>query len=102
MIVNKEILEKVRTFGAFRYSVFKMLSLLNIEAEQHDLFIEEFDNKESRVRRYYEQGVAMGEHNVSVALMKKAEEGDVFASQQLEDLSDKRNVENLRKELFGV
>ncbi len=102
MITNPEILEKVRTFGAFQYDVFKIIMLLNILPEQRSDFVAEFENKNSTLRRYYERGVAMGEHNISVALRKRAEEGDVFATQQLEDTMEKKKIENLRKELFGI
>ncbi len=102
MITSPEILTKVRTFGVFKYPVDKIVLLLNILPEQTGDFLEEFENKSSALRRHYEQGVVMGEHNISIALMKKAEEGDVFAVQQLEDLIENRAVDNLRKELFGV
>ncbi len=102
MVTNPEILEKVKTFGAFQYDVYKIITLLNILPEQRADFVIEFEDKTSTLRRYYEQGVAIGEHNLSVALRKRAEDGDVFANQQLEDFMGKKKVESLRKELFGV
>ena len=54
------------------------------------------------IYKVYHQGVAIGEYNQDAALMKQAENGDLYAIQELKIRQFNRDLESDRIERFGI
>lgn len=102
MEYTPEILQKVKTFGALGLSSQRIALLLGLSPKDTQAFIIEFNDTTSLVYKTYEQGVAIGEYNQDAALMKQAEKGDLFAIQELKIRQFNRDLEDDRKERFGL
>jgi len=102
MLIDQNTLIKIRNYGALKYTVDRIVVLLGVDPDEELKFVEEFQDPKSQVRRYYEQGVAIGEYNIDVELAKAGEKGDVLAIMEISKKQDHRRISGLRKELFGV
>lgn len=102
MVVDQNTLIKIRNYGALKYTVARMIVLLNLDPDEADAFEQEFQDPLSAIRRYYEQGLAIGEYNIDVELAKAGEKGDVLAIMEINKRNENRKIDQVRKDLFGV
>lgn len=102
MLIDQNTLIKIRNYGALKYTSDRIIVLLGLDPEEARRFNEEFRDELSQVRRFYEQGVAIGEYNIDVELAKQGEKGDVFAIMEINKQHENRRIDQLRNELFGV
>lgn len=102
MEYTPEILQKVKTFGALGLSAKRIALLIGFSKTDEQTFIADFNDEKSLVFQIYEQGVSIGEYNQDAILMKQAEKGDLFAIQELKIRQFNRDLEEDRKERFGI
>lgn len=99
---DSAILKQVVNFGALKYDPYQMRKLLRLSDEESEEFVKQFQNEESEIRKYYEQGLSIGEYNIDAGLAKKAEKGEVDASIELGRRQHDQKIDKLTKELFGI
>jgi hypothetical protein len=102
MQFDQSTLIKIRNYGALKYPPGKIVVILGLTEEEKTLFFNEFNKKDSELRRYYEQGVAIGDYNIDAELAKTAEKGDTNAIIELNYRQFYQRIDHLRNELFGV
>ena len=101
-MTDQSTLIKIRNYGALKYTPEKICSILALHGDDKDRFLVEFDNQESDIRIFYEQGYAIGDYNIDAELAKKSEKGDIFAIVELGKRQYYNTVNRLKKDLFGV
>jgi len=89
MTLDQNTLSKIRNYGALKDT-------------EKEAFLQEYSDPQSQVRRYYDQGVAIGEYNADVELAKLGEKGDVLAIVELSRIQHKRRIDQTRHDLFGI
>lgn len=102
MTLDQNTLNKIRNYGALKYTADRICALLAIDGEERDAFLKEWDDPTGQVRKYYNQGVAIGDYNMDVELAKQGEKGDVIAISELQRIQQKRKIDQTRNELFGL
>lgn len=102
MTIDQNILNKIRNYGALKYTSDRICVLLGLEGEDMDWFLDQMEDSKSQVRKFYDQGVAIGEYNQDVELAKQGEKGDVLSIIELNKIQDDRRVNKVKDELFGV
>jgi hypothetical protein len=102
MILDQNTLNKIRNYGALKYTTDRICALLAIDGDEREAFMREWDDPASQLQRYYTQGVAIGEYNMDVELAKQGEKGDVIAISELQRIQQKRRIDQTKNELFGL
>lgn len=102
MRVDQNTLNKIRNYGALKYTCDRMCILLGLDSRDQAWFIGQMEDARSEVRKFYDQGVAIGEYNQDVELAKQGEKGDVLSIIELNKIQHDRKVNKVKKDLFGV
>lgn len=102
MITDQNTLNKIRNYGALKYTSDRICVLLGLDEKNRLWFMEQMDNTGSEVRAYYDRGVAIGEYNIDVELAKQGEKGDVFAIIEINKIQEERRISKVKKDLFGI
>jgi hypothetical protein len=102
MYLDEQQLAQVKSCGLVGTQPNQICKILGFVGETRRSFLIDFENEESKIRMIYDEGVAIGEYNIDAKLTKEAEKGDVFSIQQLKKNQEKREVDDLVKNLFGV
>lgn len=102
MVVDEDILTKIRNLGALGHTPIQIASILKIPSRERDGFLDEFSRRDTRVYEHYCLGKNMSYYNTNVELTKAAEKGDVFAIAKLEERKREQESDDLRNELFGI
>lgn len=102
MELNSDILQRIKICGALGYNARRIAVLIELPEKDLPDFLCAFSDKTSPIFVAYEQGVTIGSYNQDAALMKAAEKGDLFAIQELKDRQSERELEDDRKERFGI
>ena len=102
MTLDQNTLSKIRNYGALKYTADRICTLLALDESEKEAFLQEYSDPQSQVRRYYDQGVAIGEYNADVELAKLGEKGDVLAIVELSRIQHKRRIDQTRHDLFGI
>lgn len=102
MTLDETILNKIRNYGALKYRPRRIVELLGLNSEEQAFIVRELEDPDSIAYRYYRQGVKIGEYNVDAELAKNAEKGDILSIQELSDRQHKREMDDLKRELFGI
>lgn len=100
--MDQSSLTKIRNFGALKYSEKQICKMLGLFGDDELKFMVEFQDENSPIRQYYEQGVAIGQYNIDAELAKQSEKGDVFSIMELNKRQEQNKLNNLKKELFGI
>ena len=69
--------------GILGYSVEKCINILDIEDEV--IFVKDFNNPKSEIRKAYQKGVDKSEYAIDIKLFEKAKDGDLKALQKYEE-----------------
>ncbi len=101
-MTDQSTLIKIRNYGALKYPPDKICSILGLNGDERERFLVEFEDLETQIRTFYEQGVAIGDYNIDAELAKKSEKGDVLAIMELQKRQYYSNISRLKKDLFGV
>jgi len=100
--MDQNTLMKIRNYGALKFSVEKMCRILRFFGDDKNNFIVEMKKPNSEVRTYYDQGAAIGDYNIDAELAKKAEKGDVLCIMELSRRQHNNQINQLKKDLFGI
>jgi hypothetical protein len=99
---KSEILQKIRNFGALQYDADRICLLLGLSGNEKNEFLIDFQNEDSTVYQFYNQGEALGEYNVDAELAKLSDKGDAESIELQEKLRKNRKVNKIKSEYFGV
>ncbi|MCD6345994.1 MAG: hypothetical protein J7L96_01100 [Bacteroidales bacterium] len=102
MTLDQNTLNKIRNYGALKYTADRICVLLGLDEKDQDWFLEQMEEPGSRVRKFYDQGVAIGEYNQDVELAKQGEKGDVLSIIELSKIQFHRKIDKVKNDLFGV
>lgn len=102
MIIDEDILLKIRNFAALGHTPRQIASLLKVPPRETEMFLYEFTDPDTKVNEYYLMGRNMGYCNQNVELMKAAEKGDTFAIDTLDRRKHDQELADMRQELFGI
>ena len=102
MELTNDILQKIKTCGALGYPARRVAVLVNLASVDQDDFFRDFYDVNSMIYKVYHQGVAIGEYNQDAALMKQAENGDLYAIQELKIRQFNSDLDSDRIERFGI
>lgn len=100
--MDQSSLIKIRNYGALKYSPETICKMLGLFGEEADRFMVDFQNDQSPVRQFYDQGVAIGDYNIDAELAKQSEKGDILSIVELNNRQYRTKINNLKKELFGL
>lgn len=92
-------ISQVEVYGALRYSVEQMATLLRVNPE---ILRHEMENPDSEVSKAYSSGRSKADYNADTELLKKAQAGDAESITLLEQREQSRKLENLKSDLFGL
>jgi len=95
-------LVKVRNWAKLKYSPFRISILLGLNKEDREVFLVDIKTDDHPLRKIYDQGVASGEYDMDLTLMKAVEGGDMDAEKAYRDRQKERVIEELKNELFGI
>lgn len=102
MIYDETILRKITNFSALKYSPKRICSLIGLTGQEEEQLLVDLRTPDTDAYRAFNRGIAVGDYNIDTALMKASETGDVMAESTLRERQDKRKIEDLKKELFGL
>lgn len=97
-----EHIGKIKSFGALGYDAHRIADLLGLDAGQRNELLMRLNTPTDSLTIAYEQGRAIGEYNIDVELTKMAERGDGDSAILLAERAKKREVNDLKKRLFGI
>ena len=100
--MDQSTIIKIMNYGALRYAPENICKILGYSETQTSEFLLQFSKTKSEVRIAYDRGVLIGQYNIDAELAKQSEKGDIFSIQQLKENQEKREVDDLIKNLFGV
>lgn len=100
--MDQSSLIKIRNYGALKYEPEQICKILGLSSDDSQRFLVEFQDEESEVRKFYDQGVLFGDYNIDAGLTKQSEKGDIMAIIQLQERQEKTKISRLKKELFGI
>lgn len=101
-MTDQNTLIKIRNYGALKFSAEKICQILGLRGDEKEHFLLSFDDPESDIRQFYDQGTAIGEYNIDAELAKKAETGDIFSIIEQSKRQYHRRIDDMKKNLFGV
>ena len=90
---------QIRVYGALRYPISTMASLLNVPA---DYLEQELSNPTSAIATEYEKGKNQANYNSDTELLKSAQKGDAESITVLAEREHSRKLDDLKNELFGL
>ena len=93
---------QVRTFGALGYDAERIADLLDLHGDVRTELLIRLSIPDDKLRIAYENGRAIGEYNIDVELTKKAESGDVFAIMERSNRAHTREINDMKRKLFGI
>lgn len=99
---DSHILVKVRNWAALKYSPSRIITLLDLSREDALVFLDDIETEDHPLKKMYELGIAIGEYNMDVSLVKQAEGGNMDAEIQLRQRQKELKIREIKKELFGV
>lgn len=99
---DESILRKIVNFSALQYSPERICQLIGFAGEEAQQLLQDLQTEGTAPYTSYQKGIAVGEYNIDVALMKASENGDVMAEATLRERQDKRRVTDLKRNLFGI
>lgn len=102
MIIDEDILKRVRDYGALDQSPRQIAFLLRIPAGEIDAFIDEMMRPDTRLHEYYAAGKAIISYNTNVELARQAEKGDSDAIKLLDQRRQDQRYQDMCTELFGI
>lgn len=102
MIYDETILRKITNFSALQYSPERICFLIGLTGQESYQLLIDIKTPDTEAWRAYNRGSAVGDYNIDAALMKASETGDVMAEATLRERQDKRKIEDLKRELFGL
>lgn len=102
MIVDEDVLKRVRDYGALGHTPRQIAYLLRIRHTEADAFIDEMIRSDTRLHEYYESGKAVMNYNTNVELARQAEKGDSDSIKLLDQRKQEHRYEDLLSELFGI
>lgn len=102
MIYDDAILRKITNFSALQYRPERICFLIGLTGQEYEQLLSDIQTPDTEPNRAYNRGIAVGDYNIDAALMKASETGDVMAESTLRERQDKRKIEDLKRELFGL
>ncbi|MBD9177938.1 MAG: hypothetical protein EGP82_01980 [Odoribacter splanchnicus] len=96
------ILRKITNFGALQYSAERICRLIGLTGDEATQLLNDLYTPDSEPYKAYKRGIAIGDYNIDSALMKACEGGDVLAESTLRERQERRRIDDLKKELFGI
>lgn len=102
MIIDEQILKRIRDQGALGQTPSQISALLRIPFAERDAFRDEFTRPDTKVYEAYTNGKAMFDYNINVELARAAEKGDIEAITKLDERKQEQKSTELTTELFGV
>lgn len=102
MELNEQQLTQIKSFGMVKTPASQICKLLGFIGEMREIFLTEFNDEESQIRIFYEEGLAIAEYNIDVKLTKISETGDIPTIQELNTRQYRSKINAMKKELFGI
>lgn len=102
MIIDEQILKRIRDQGALGQTSSQIAALLRIPFAERDAFLDEFTRPDTKVYESYTNGKAMYDYNINVELARAAEKGDIDAITKLDERKQEQKSSELTSELFGI
>ena len=102
MELTEETLQKIKQFGALKYPPSRICTLLGLFGEKAIELMLEFQEAESQVHQFYEQGLAIGDYNIDVKLIAESGKGDLPSITELALRQERTKINDLKKQLFGI
>lgn len=100
--MDNKYLSQIRSFGAMGYSPERIADLLNLSKEERVELTVRLSLPGDEYHNAYKNGMAVGEWNIDAELAKQAEKGDIDAIAALGTRTKERQVNDLKKRLFGI
>lgn len=99
---DESIIRKIVNFSALQYSPERICQLIGFAGDEAEQLLQDLRTEDSAPYTAYQKGIAVGEYNIDVALMKASENGDIMAEATLRERQENRRVADLKKNLFGI
>lgn len=102
MNLTVEKLELIKEYGKLKYPPSRICTLMGFFGASAEAMLSEFKEEESKVRQYYEQGLACGDYEIDIKLHEAAEKADVPSIVELSNRQYNSKINDLKKQLFGL
>lgn len=73
MVIDEEILKRVRDYGSLGHTPRQVAALLRIRHSEIESFVDEMIRSDTRLHEFYESGKAIMSYNMNVELAQQAE-----------------------------
>ena len=102
MVIDEEILKRVRDYGSLGHTPRQVAALLRIRHSEIESFVDEMIRSDTRLHEFYESGKAIMSYNMNVELAQQAEKGDADSIKLFDQLKQEQRYDDLCSELFGL
>ena len=102
MVIDEEILKRVRDYGSLGLSSRQVAALLRIRHSEIESFVDEMIRSDTRLHEFYESGKAIMSYNMNVELAQQAEKGDADSIKLFDQRKQEQRYDDLCSELFGL
>lgn len=94
--------KQVRAYSALGYTSDRIVILLQLNKEEQKSLLSRIETPGDLYHIAFSSGIAIGEYNIDIKLVKQAESGDTESVKLLEERRVTRDQRDLRKKLFGI
>ena len=99
MVIDEEILKRVRDYGSLGHTPRQVAALLRIRHSEIESFVDEMIRSDTRL---HESGKAIMSYNMNVELAQQAEKGDADSIKLFDQRKQEQRYDDLCSELFGL
>ena len=102
MVIDEEILKRVRDYGSLGHTPRQVAALLRIRHSEIESFVDEMIRSDTRLHEFYESGKAIMSYNMNVELAQQAEKRDADSIKLIDQRKQEQRYDDLCSELFGL
>lgn len=99
---SKYDLKLIRELGRTNASITSVASALGLEGTERSCFINQINNPKTEVSKAYYGGLQEAEGDINAALQNRSLTGDVDAARLIYERNQQAEVDEMKKELFGI
>ncbi len=97
-LIKVEQTEEVEQLAGLNYTPEEIAMYLEIP---RDLFMKEFNDKESKIRFHFERGILVARAKVDIETLESAKNGNITAAQRLDKIQQRNQFEFLKQQMIN-
>jgi hypothetical protein len=101
-LIGDQYEKQVRAYSALGYTSDRIVILLQLNKDEQESLLSRIETPGDLYHIAFSSGIAIGEYNIDIKLVKLAESGETEATKLLEERRVAREQRALRQKLFGI